>query len=82
MFKSTRLRTTKPYSISLPFYSLGSHLFEVLDMVFGGNKYHRLLLGLRHVPQQVEQQSRLVIHPQVEERQLGEEKTQCYATFI
>lgn len=51
-------------------------------MVFGGNKYHRLLLGLRHVPQQVEQQSRLVIHPQVEERQLGEEKTQCYATFI
>lgn len=65
---------------SFSFYSRGSHLFEVLHMVFGGNKDYCLLLGLRHIPQQVEKQSRLIIHLQVEERQLGEKKIQCYAT--
>ena len=39
-------------------------------MVLGGHKHHRLLLGLHHVSQQVEQESRLVVQAEMEEVQL------------
>lgn len=44
-----------------------SHLLDVLYVVFGGHKNHRLLLRLHYVPQQMKQQRLLVIHPQMEE---------------
>lgn len=47
-----------------------SHLIQVLHMMLGGSKDHRLLLRLCHIPQEVQQQRRLVVHTQVEERQL------------
>lgn len=41
--------------------------------MFGGHKDDSLLLGLHHVPEQVQEHGRLVIQPQVEEGELGEE---------
>ena len=42
-----------------------SDLLEVFHMVFGGNKDHSLLVRLHHVPKEVEQQRRFVIHAQM-----------------
>lgn len=47
-----------------------SYLLKVLNVVLGGSKNHRLFLRLRYVPQEVEQQCRLVVHTQVEECKL------------
>lgn len=43
-----------------------SYLPEVLYMVLGGYKNHRLLLRLHYVPQQMKQQCLLVISTQME----------------
>lgn len=42
-------------------------------MVFGGDEDDGLLLRFHHVPQQMKQQRRLVVHTQMEKRQLGED---------
>lgn len=55
--------------IELFFLSV-THLLEVLHVVFGGCKHHRLLVGPHYVPQQMEQHRRLVVHAQMEEGQL------------
>lgn len=39
-------------------------------MMLGGYKDHRLLLWLHHVPEQVKQQRRLVVHTREEKREL------------
>lgn len=38
-----------------------SYLFKVLHVMFGGHKDNCLLLGLHHVPQQVQEHGGLVI---------------------
>lgn len=43
-----------------------SHLLDVLHVMLGGYKDHRLLLGLHHVPEQMKQQRRLVVHTREE----------------
>lgn len=43
-----------------------SYLLDVFYVVFGGYKDHSLLLRLYHVPQQMKQQGRLIIHTDVE----------------
>lgn len=43
-----------------------SNLLEVLDVMFGGHKDHRLLLRFHHIPEQMKQQRRLVVHTRKE----------------
>ena len=57
-----------------------SHLFDVLHVMFGGHKDDRLLLGLHHIPEQVQQHGRLVVQPQVEEGELGEDGENTIST--
>lgn len=44
-----------------------THLFEVLNVMFGGSKDDSLFLRLHHVPQEVQQQRWFVVDAQVKE---------------
>lgn len=43
-----------------------SYFLEVFHVVFSGYKDHGLLLRFHHIPEQMKQQRRLVIHTQME----------------